>query len=82
MSVKVKFSKSEIERLLKGEAVQGLLARKAADVAARAGEGFTSGVRVGRDRARAYVVPETSKARRNQAKNHVLERAVGGGHAR
>lgn len=82
MSVKFKPNKQTAEAILKGSEVQALLARKAADVATRAGEGFTSGVRVGRDRARAYVVPETSKARRNQAKNHVLERAVGGGHAR
>lgn len=77
MSVKFKPNKRAAEAILKGSEVQALLARKAAEVAARAGEGFTSGVRVGKDRARAYVLPETYKARKNQARNHVLERAVG-----
>ena len=79
MSVKFKPNKRAAEAVLKGSEVQALLARKAAEVAARAGEGFTSGVRVGKDRARAYVLPETYKARKNQARNHVLERAVGRG---
>lgn len=79
MSVKFKPNKRTAEAILKGSGVQALLARKAAEVASRAGEGFTSGVRVGKDRARAYVLPETYKARKNQARNHVLERAVGRG---
>lgn len=79
MSVRFKPNKRAAEAILKGSEVQALLARKAAEVAARAGEGFTSGVRVGKDRARAYVLPETYKARKNQARNHVLERAVGRG---
>lgn len=79
MSVKFKPNKRTAEAILKGPEVQALLARKAAEVASRAGEGFTSGVRVGKDRARAYVLPETYNARKNQARNHVLERAVGRG---
>lgn len=79
MSVKFKPNERTAEAILKGSEVQALLARKAAEVASRAGEGFTSGVRVGKDRARAYVLPETYKARKNQARNHVLERAVGRG---
>nr|DAK98272.1 MAG TPA: type I neck protein [Caudoviricetes sp.] len=79
MSVKFRPNKRAAEAILKGSEVQALLARKAAEVAARAGEGFTSGVRVGKDRARAYVLPETYKARKRQARDHVLERAVGRG---
>lgn len=79
MSVRFKPNKRTAEAILKGPEVQALLARKAAAVASRAGEGFTSGVRVGKDRARAYVLPETYKARKRQARDHVLERAVGRG---
>lgn len=79
MSVKFKPNTRTAEAILKGSEVQALLARKAAEVASRAGEGFTSGVRVGKDRARAYVLPETYKARKRQARDHVLERAVGRG---
>ena len=78
-SVKFKPNKRTAEAILKGPEVQALLARKAAAVASRAGEGFTSGVRVGKDRARAYVLPETYQARKRQAREHVLERAVGRG---
>jgi len=79
--VKVEFviHKNGVKDLLKSQEVQDMLAAKAAIIAARAGDGFTSGVRVGTDRARAYVLPETFRARRRQARDHVLERAVGRG---
>jgi hypothetical protein len=79
--VKVEFviHKNGVKDLLKSQEVQDMLATKAAIIAARAGDGFTSGVRVGTDRARAYVLPETYAARRRQAKHHLLERAVGRG---
>ena len=75
--VRFKPNKPAAEALLKGPEVQALLARTALVVASRAGEGFTSGVRVGKDRARAYVLPGTYKARRKQARDHALERAAG-----
>lgn len=71
--------KNGVKDLLKSQEMQNMLATKAAGIAARAGDGFTSGVRVGTDRARAYVLPETYAARRRQAKHHLLERAVGRG---
>jgi hypothetical protein len=79
--VKVEFviHKNGVKDLLKSQEVQNMLATKAAGIAARAGDGFTSGVRVGADRARAYVLPDTYVARRRQAKHHLLERAVGRG---
>ena len=79
MKVEFVIHKNGVKDLLKSQEMQGMLAIKAAGIAARAGDGFTSGVRVGSDRARAYVLPETYVARRRQAKNHLLERAVGGG---
>ena len=79
MHVKFKLDSKAISELIKSQEMQNMLAAKAAGIAARAGDGFTSGVRVGQDRARAYVLPETYKARRRQARDHVLERAVGRG---
>lgn len=79
MKVEFVIHKNGVKDLLKSQEVQDLLAIKAAGIAARAGDGFTSGVRVGSDRARAYVLPETYVARRRQAKHHLLERAVGRG---
>lgn len=79
MKVEFVIHKNGVKDLLKSQEVQDMLATKAALIAARAGDGFTSGVRVGTDRARAYILPETYKARKSQARNHVLERAVGKG---
>nr|DAU73341.1 MAG TPA: type I neck protein [Caudoviricetes sp.] len=79
MKVEFVIHKNGVKDLLKSQEMQNMLAIKAAGIAARAGDGFTSGVRVGSDRARAYVLPETFKARRRQARDHVLERAVGRG---
>ena len=79
MKVEFVIHKNGVKDLLKSQEVQDMLAAKAAVVASRAGEGFTSGVRIGTDRARAYVLPETFKARRRQARDHVLEHAVGRG---
>ena len=79
MKVEFVIHKNGVKDLLKSQEMQDMLATKAALIAARAGDGFTSGVRVGEDRARAYVLPETYVARRRQAKHHLLERAVGRG---
>lgn len=79
MKVEFVIHKNGVKDLLKSQEVQDMLATKAAVIAARAGEGFTSGVRIGTDRARAYVLPGTFRARRRQARDHVLERAVGRG---
>lgn len=79
MKVEFVIHNDGVKDLLKSQEMQDMLAAKAAVIAARAGDGFTSGVRVGSDRARAYVLPETYVARRRQAKHHLLERAVGRG---
>lgn len=79
MKVEFVIHKNGVKDLMKSQEVQDMLAGKAAIIAARAGDGFTSGVRVGVDRARAYVRPDTYVARRRQAKHHLLERAVGRG---
>lgn len=64
--------------LLKSAEVQRMLQRTGDAVALRAGDGFGNQVNVG-TRARATVMTETAKAKRSQAKNHDLERAIGGG---
>lgn len=79
MHVEFKLDSNAIDNLLKSQEMQNMLAAKAAQIASRAGDGFTSGVRIGADRARAYILPETFRARKRQARDHVLERAVGRG---
>lgn len=55
MSVRFKPSRKAARDLLKSQEVQAMLAREAAQIAARAGAGFTSGVRVGRDLSLIHI---------------------------
>lgn len=88
MAKKVKFqpNHSNIRAFLRGQGIAGMqlraMVQKTTDeVTTRAGrsEGFGGQVNVGRDRIRGTVMAETAAAKRSQAKNHDLERAVGGG---
>lgn len=78
MTVKFKPNSAGIRDFLKSKQVQEMLAAEAEKVRSRAGDGFTAQVNVG-TRARATVLAETPQAKRRQARDHILERAVGGG---
>lgn len=67
-----------IATFLRSRGVQDMLAAQAEEVRDRAGDGFDVQVNVG-TRARATVMAKTLEAKRRQARDHVLERAVGGG---
>lgn len=71
--------KKAVFELMKSASVRSMLRSKGEAVASRAGEGFVCELREGPKRVRAVVRPTTFKARRKQAKEHVLERALGGG---
>lgn len=64
MNVRFKPRRAGAAGLLKSRAVHDMLAASAADVASRAGEGFSSTTKYGKDRVRAYVFPDNFKARR------------------
>lgn len=66
-----------VQQLLKSPEMQAMLQDLAQDIQADAGEGYSAQVSVGRTRARGYVLAETPDAKRDQAKHHTLERAVG-----
>lgn len=79
MSIRFQPNRRELAAFLKSVEVQGMLAEAGETIARRAGVGFGSQVNVGRDRARATVMAETPEAKVRQARDHALERAVGGG---
>lgn len=79
MTVKFKPNSAGIRDFLKSKRVQDMLQEVGEPVQSRAGTGFSLQVNVGGDRARATVLAETPQAKRRQARDHVLERAVGGG---
>lgn len=68
-----------IRALLQSAGIRADLERRAARIAAAAGEGFTSNGYTGRNRARAGVVTATSAARRAQAEDKALTRAIDAG---
>lgn len=72
-------NKAGIAAFLKSQEVASLLRAEADGVAARAGPGFEVQVNVGRDRVRATVMAATREARLLQAREHVLEEALGVG---
>lgn len=70
----VKLNSREIDKLLKGPAVQKELKRRVDRAAAAAGPGFESSVTVGRTRAMGRVGAETPQAWRQNARDHTLMR--------
>lgn len=78
MSKKFKFTLNSagVRQLLQGEAMQALLAERASEIRARAGEGYAQDVYVGKNRANAMVWPESKKAKRDNLKNNTALKAV------
>lgn len=74
--VRIKWNPSGIQSLLKGGPTAGVVSRATDAVHANAGAEFSKNIRTG-TRVRGYVVAETHKARRENAKNHTIQTAVG-----
>jgi hypothetical protein len=78
VSARIKFNNKELDRLLK-EGIRGDLKKRADRIAAAAGDGMESSVVIGRTRARASVITGTYAARRAEARNATLTRAIDAG---
>lgn len=77
MGVRLRLDDKALTAVLQSPAVQSVTGAEARRLAARAGDGFGVYTSV-TSRARAYVRAETYRARRQQARGHVLERVYGG----
>lgn len=77
----VKFvpSPAGMRALLKSAQVAQALQSVGDTLAARCGDGFGTYLSTAGDRARVYVRAETVRAARRQARDHLLEKAVGAG---
>lgn len=75
-SIRFESNDAGIRALLNSDMVRAEIGRRAANVAAAAGDGFKSGTQKGRDRVRAAVWSATVRASRAQAKDRVLTRAI------
>ena len=78
MSARVKFNSKELDRIRK-ELVKNDLKKRADRIAAAAGDGMESSVVIGRTRARASVITATHAARRAEARDASLTRAIDAG---
>ncbi|MGM0124866.1 hypothetical protein IGI37_002260 [Enterococcus sp. AZ194] len=73
---KFKLNKSGVGDLLKSGEMQHLLENKATDIRNRCGVGYEQDVYVGKTRANAMVKATSNKAKRDNAKNNTLLKAV------
>jgi hypothetical protein len=78
-SIRVEVNDAGIRALLKSPEVQAMLKAKADRIAAAAGPGMEATSWTGRTRARASVITATAKARRAEATNRSLTRAIDAG---
>lgn len=77
--IRVDISSAGIQEVLKSSPVRAFLLAKAERIAAAAGPGMLASSRVGRTRARASVITDTYKAKRAEATDRRLTRAIDAG---
>lgn len=77
--VTVKLNPAGVKDLLRSSEVQGDVQRRVDRIAAAAGEGMKSDVTVGAGRARGAVWTATTRAKRGEAKDRRLTRALDAG---
>ena len=77
--IRIEVNSAGIQALLKSSEVQEFLKAKADRIAAAAGEGMEATSRIGRTRARASVVTATRAARRAEAVDRSLTKAIDAG---
>lgn len=78
-TVRIEVNGAGIRALLKSPEVQADLGRRAGAIAAAAGPGHDVDVRVGATRARASVRTGTAAAKRAEAQERALTRAIDAG---
>lgn len=76
---RVEINSAGIQALLKSGEVEAFLKAKAERIAAAAGEGMEATSRIGKTRARASVVTATRAARKAEAVDRALTKALDAG---
>lgn len=77
---KIKMNNAAVVEMLKSPALEAVLLSNAERIAGSAGSGYEAELGAGgRTRSRAFVSTATYEARRDNAKNATLLRALGGG---
>lgn len=79
MTVRVKLRISGVREVLRSAPVQSEVARRAARIAAAAGDGFEMVVKPHKYTSRAFVQTDSAAGAKRQAEEAVLQRAMGAG---
>lgn len=77
--IRIEVNDAGIREILKSDAVQADLQARANRIAAAAGSGMEASAFIGRTRARASVITATAKARKAEATNRSLTKALDAG---
>lgn len=70
-------NKAALKALLKDPMTQGIVVDHAERVAAAAGDGFVSSYKMGKTRHRCIIYADTWSAKRREARDNILTRALG-----
>jgi len=70
-------NKSALKALLKDPMTQGIVVDHAEQVAAAAGDGVVSSYQMGKTRHRCIIYADTWSAKRREARDNILTRALG-----
>jgi len=73
---KFKLNQAGVGQLLKSAEMQKVLEKKATAIKNRCGDGYEHDVYVGKNRANAMVFADSSAAKRDNAKNNTILKAV------
>ncbi|MCR8969275.1 hypothetical protein [Facklamia sp. 7083-14-GEN3] len=73
---KFKLNQEGVRDLLKSEEMQSILMEKASSARDRCGDGYSTSLHVGKNRANASVMAETIEARKDNSKNNTILKAV------
>jgi hypothetical protein len=79
--IKLELDHAGMRKLLRSDGVRAELARRAAAIAERAGDGFAHDSSIGRNRALAMVWADNADAQRAEVKDLALTRAIDAGRA-
>ena len=74
--LKVKLNKAGVRAMLRSEEMRAICEKHASDIARRCGEGYETDSFVGRNRVNAMVSASTYEAKRDNAENNTILKAV------
>lgn len=75
-NVKVKLNKAGVRAMLRSPEMLAICEKHASDIARRCGEGYETDSFVGRNRVNAMVSANTYEAKRDNAENNTILKAV------